>query len=56
MLPNPEEDSVDKKLLDADSVVSKFKTTSRRSLSLSKVETTLMPVSGDLGTKIVWGI
>lgn len=52
VLPRPEDDSVEEKLLDAERVGSKFMTTSRKSLSLSKVDITLMPLSGDFGTKI----
>ena len=52
VLPSPEDDSVDEKLLDADNVGSRFITTSFKSLSLSNVDMTRMLLSGDLGTNI----
>ena len=52
VLPSPEDDSVDEKLLDADNVGSRFITTSRKSLSLSNVDMTRMPLSGEFGTNI----
>ena len=52
VLPTPEEDSVDEKLLDADNVGSRFFTTSRRSLSLSNVDMTRILSSGEFGTNI----
>ena len=52
MLPRPDEDSAEEKLLDAVRAGSRFITTSRKSLSLSNVDITLMPLSGDVGTKM----
>ena len=52
MLPRPDEDSAEEKLREADRAGSRFITTSRKSLSLSNVDTTLMPLSGDVGTKM----
>jgi hypothetical protein len=52
LLPRPDDDSLEKKLLDANRIGSRFMTTSHRSLSLSNVDITLMPLSGDFGTRI----
>jgi len=52
VLPRPDDDSAEEKLLDAVRAGSRFMTTSRRSLSLLYVDITLMPLSGDVGTKI----
>ena len=52
VLPRPDDDSVEEKLLDAVRAGSRFITTSRKSLSLSYVDITLMPLSGDVGTKM----
>jgi hypothetical protein len=52
VLPRPVDDSVEEKLLDAVRAGSRFLTTSRKSLSLSYVDITLMPLSGDVGTKM----
>ena len=52
LLPRPDDDSSEEKLLDANRVGSRFMTTSHRSLSLSNVDITLMPLSGDFGTRI----
>ena len=52
VLSRPDDDSAEEKLLDAVRVGSRFITTSRKSLSLSNVDITLMPLSGDVGTRI----